>query len=134
MEFDSAGGGRVPFWRLYYHLVWATKGREPLIVAEVVKRLKGASSHHLHVTNLAPSLEWEHGYGVLSLGETQRPIAEAYVLHQKAHHAQQTPIAWLERLAEADEGPTDAGLTVEILPPGVREPALLYSPNGEWPF
>lgn len=40
MEFDSAGGGRVPFWRLYYHLVWATKGREPLIVAEVVKRLK----------------------------------------------------------------------------------------------
>jgi hypothetical protein len=21
----------MPFWRLYYHIVWATKNREPLI-------------------------------------------------------------------------------------------------------
>ena len=168
----------MPFWRLYYHLVWATKDREPLItagiednlyaylvhkaaemdvyvyavngwydhvhlvvaippkhsVAEVVKRLKGASSHHLHVTNLAPSLEWERGYGALSLGEKQRPVAEAYVLNQKTHHAQQTPIAWLERLAEMDEGPTDTGMTVGALPVGVREREPDYDAYGKSPF
>jgi putative transposase len=25
----------VAFWRLFYHLVWATKGREPLLVGDV---------------------------------------------------------------------------------------------------
>ena len=29
----------MAFWRLYYHLVWATKNREPLIKPEIEKRL-----------------------------------------------------------------------------------------------
>jgi putative transposase len=29
----------MPFWRLYYHLVWATKNREPLIVPQIEPRL-----------------------------------------------------------------------------------------------
>ena len=24
----------MPFWQLFYHLVWSTKNREPLIIAE----------------------------------------------------------------------------------------------------
>ena len=32
----------MPYWRLFYHLVWATKDREPLIQAALEKRLHGA--------------------------------------------------------------------------------------------
>ncbi len=31
----------MSFWRVYYHLVWATKNREPLITPEVETRLFG---------------------------------------------------------------------------------------------
>ena len=126
----------MPFWRLYYHLVWGTKNREPLIdesiekrlfpylvdraneldcgvlaingwndhvhmvisippkyaIAEVVKRLKGASSHDFD------GLGWQRGYGALSVGERQCQIAIGYVKNQKEHHTQQTTIAPLERM------------------------------------
>ena len=132
----------MPFWRLYYHLVWGTKNRGPLIdeglenhlfpylidrareleckvlaisgwndhvhmvisippkyaVAEVVKRLKGASSHDFE------DLGWQRGYGVLSVGERQCQIAIGYVENQKKHHAQQTTIAPLERMNEDEVG------------------------------
>jgi REP element-mobilizing transposase RayT len=159
--------GLVPFWRLYYHLVWATKNREPLIqhgledrlyaylvlkaaelgvyvyavngwedhvhlivaippslaLAGVVKRLKGASSHELNLPlGLESAFAWQRGYGALSLGERQRPDAEAYVRNQKAHHSQQSANAWLERYAEFDEGPTQAGLTPSPGPAAVQEP------------
>ncbi len=142
----------MAFWRLYYHLVWATKNREYLIepeieaqlfpyliskaaelgmyiyaingwydhihliaaippklaVADAVKRLKGSSAYYLN-HNDAPNIffAWQRGYGVLSLGEKQRPRAEAYVRQQKEHHQNQTVIAWLEHYAEVDESPNN---------------------------
>ncbi len=29
----------MPFWRLYYHVVWTTRNRQPLIAAELEKEL-----------------------------------------------------------------------------------------------
>jgi len=64
----------MPHWRLYYHLVWATKNREPLIVSEIeaetheqirrkVCALKGdplqvnGTADHVHlVTSIPPSV------------------------------------------------------------------------------
>jgi len=169
----------MAFWRLYYHLVWATKNREHFIqpaiedrlyaytvrkaaelgvyvyaingwydhvhlvvaippkhaVADVVKHLKGASSHDLnHSVSLDYQFAWQRGYGAFSLGERQRPAAEAYVLNQKQHHQQQTTNAWLERDAEFDEGPDDAGITVDAVPSVLREQTVAYSAWGEPPF
>jgi putative transposase len=169
----------MAFWRLYYHLVWSTKNREPLIqaeiekrlyayivrkaaelgcyvyvingwydhvhliiaippklaVADVVKRLKGASSHDLnHAAGLDHEFAWQRGYGALSLGERQRPQAEAYVNNQKAHHSQQTSIAWLERDDELDEGPLDTGVAVTSVPGIAQEPHAAYVVDGESPF
>mgnify|MGYP000860881525 CR=1 FL=1 len=135
----------MPFWRHCYHLIWATKNRQPLIqpefetrlydyiiskaaeletyvyaingwydhvhlivaippthsVAEVVKMLKGASSHYInHTLQLEEAFGWQAGYGSLTLGEKQRPIAEAYVREQKQHHAEATTNPWLERCEE----------------------------------
>lgn len=166
----------MPFWRLYYHLVWSTKNRKPLIVPEierrlyayivgkaaelgcyiyqingwydhihlviavpprhalaaVVKHLKGASSHEMNqVAGMNHAFAWQRGYGALSLGERQRSHAEAYVAAQKAHHAEQTTNAWLERYAEFDEGPSS--LASEPPPLALRD-----SPTGydvlETPF
>ncbi len=150
----------MAFWRLNYHLVWATHNREHFIteeieqklfpyiinkaskeldiyiqaingwydhmhivasappkysVSEIVKRLKGASSHHLnhHGAELPYKFAWQRGYGVLSLGEKQKAIAIDYVQRQKEHHKNQTHNAWLERYTEEDEGPIDIK-TVEI--------------------
>jgi putative transposase len=161
----------MAFWRLYYHLVWATRDRAHLIkpeieahlyayivhkaseigvyvyaidgwydhshvvaslppklaVADVVKQLKGASSHHMNqVLNLDEKFGWQRGYGALSLGERQRAQAEAYVRDQKAHHTQQTANAWLERYTELDEGPPDMGLAVKEIPYVLREDEPVY--------
>jgi putative transposase len=169
----------MAFWRLSYHLVWATKNREHLIqpqiedrlyayivskaaelgvyvyainswydhihlvvsippkhaVAYVVKRLKGASSHDLnHAGRLDYHFAWQRGYGALSLGERQRPEAEAYVANQKQHHEHQTANAWLERYAEFDEGPDDVGITPCPVPAIVREQRAMYDAWGEAPF
>jgi len=140
----------MSFWRHYYHLVWATKDREPLIqpevekrlrayivsksveqtvyvyaigtcldhihlvvaippklsVAKVVKRIKGASSHFVnHVLRPPDYFSWQRGYGSMSMGETQLPVAVAYVENQKQHHAEQSVNSWLERYCQEDEGP-----------------------------
>jgi REP element-mobilizing transposase RayT len=175
----STAGGAMSFWRLYYHLVWTTKERQPLIVpeieerllgylirkaaelgvyvyainsvldhvhlivaippalavADVVKNLKGASSHHLnHSVSLEFLFEWQRGYGALSLGERQRAGAEEYVRQQKRHHQQQTVNAWLERADEFDEGPADTGMVLDGVLPALREERTPYEVLGEPPF
>lgn len=41
----------MPFWRLYYHLVWATKNREHFITPEVEERL------YAYIVNKAAELD-----------------------------------------------------------------------------
>jgi putative transposase len=75
-------------------------------VADIVKNIKGGSAYYVnHVICPGDHFAWERGYGCLTIGEKQRPIAEAYVRNQKNHHAENTVNAWLERCAEEDEGP-----------------------------
>ena len=169
----------MAFWRLYYHLVWATKNREPVIVealeaslysylvhkaselgvfvyaangwvdhmhlivaippalavADVAKRLKGASSHEMNRAHgVQTAFAWQRGYGALSLGERQRPDAEAYVRRQKAHHSEQTTLAWLERTMEFDEGPGRPGRTEGPLGQGLHEAGAAYDWQGDAPF
>lgn len=169
----------MPFWRLYYHLVWATKNREHSIVpeiedrlyafivkkaaemdvhvyaingwhdhvhliatippkyaiADVIKRLKGPSAHEFNQPGEGNKhFIWQRGYGVFSLGERQRPIAEAYVVNQKQHHQQQTTNAWLEYTAEYDEGPGDTNAAFSPSPAMLREQPAAYQPWGEAPF
>jgi REP-associated tyrosine transposase len=169
----------MPFWRLYYHLIWPTKHREHLLsaavearlypylvskaaenglyvyaingwydhihmvlaippkhaVADIVKRLKGASSHYLTGdSHMLASFAWQRGYGALSVGERQRSIAVAYVLNQKQHHAQQTTNGWLEQADELDEGPDDTGLNEDQPSSVLREPIAEYHWLGEPPF
>ena len=38
----SRGRANMPYWRLYYHVVWATKGREPWLSGELERMVYGA--------------------------------------------------------------------------------------------
>ena len=169
----------MSFWRLYYHLTWSTKNREPMILPEIeerlfayivrkagelgvyvyaingwfdhihlvaavppklaladfVKNIKGSSSHDLNQeAGLDYEFAWQRGYGVLSLGEKQKPVAVQYVLDQKRHHQSQTANPWLERCSEVDGGPEDAGFKVKEVPDIVREEGGAYGILGEPPF
>ena len=125
----------MPFWRAYYHLVWTTKNREPLItpeieprlyayivhkaaelgvfvyvingwadhihvivaipphvsVSDLVKQLKGASSHDLNQQGLNVHFGWQRGYGVLTLGQRQKPDAGSMSNDKKSIIAQTRP-------------------------------------------
>jgi len=116
---------------LVYHLVWATRGREPLVnaeteallipyveekcrqlgywlhavgcvedhihllltltptdtLSEVVKSLKGSSSHFVNTAGRSgPVLYWQRGYGVLTLRKKDIPVVAEYIERQKEHH------------------------------------------------
>jgi putative transposase len=129
----------MPYWRLHYHLVWATQQRESVLtedvraiversmrltsddlglichaigfmpehmhvavsipprhaVSEVMKRLKGDSSHAVRAEH--PAFTWQTEYGALSFGDRALPTVTAYVQEQAARHAARTTIARLER-------------------------------------
>jgi len=120
-------------WFDHVHLIVSIPPKQAL--ADVVKHLKGASSHDLnHACGLDYHFAWQRGYGALTLGERQRPMAEEYVRNQKVHHDQKTHNTWLEHSPELDEGPIDTGIAPEPVPPAVRESRELYSAIGESPF
>ena len=116
----------------HIHLVVAIPPK--LSLAQVVKRIKGASSHFVnHVLRPPDHFGWQRGYGSITMGETQRPIAVAYAENQKQHHAQQTTNAWLERYCEEDEDPPGIGRRPGEEVSAVREEAANYE-VGQSPF
>jgi len=137
----------LPYWRLFYHVVWGTKGREPLIgdwfasalyqrvadkavqldaivhavngtedhihlaasippamaLAEMVRQVKGSSSHFInHELDLPVPFAWQAEYGVVSIGQKQLSTVVEYIKGQKQHHTQQTTIPMLERVSSTD--------------------------------
>jgi REP element-mobilizing transposase RayT len=104
-------------------------------VAEVVKTLKGASSHYVNQV-LCPGefdFQWQRGYGCFSMGQSQLPRAIAYVERQKEHHAQHSINAWLEKSSELDEGPAQNDVTLKTTN-ALREESVGYDVLGEIPF
>jgi putative transposase len=92
----------MPHFRLFYHFVWATKLRLPLIsdtnrdaifgsiVAKNLNEIKGASSHlanHLETSRSDQSFRWQDTYSVTSISESHVPAVVRYVKNQQKHHA-----------------------------------------------
>ena len=44
----------MPYWQLYYHFVWSTKGRLPLIIPEIEARLYAVIASKVHEFNAIP--------------------------------------------------------------------------------
>ena len=102
-----------------------------IAVADLVKHIKGASSHEMNATmNLPYHFAWQRGYGVLTLGEQQRPQAEAYVQAQKTHHHHGSTNVWLERCPDDEEDAANSNTESSTKTREAPEPYLI----DEWPF
>ncbi len=56
-------------------------------VEEIVKLLKGESSHWINQCNLVPeTFSWQRGYGAFSVSPSHFHNAKTYIEHQDQHH------------------------------------------------
>lgn len=124
-------------WTDHVHLIGSIPPK--LSVSDGVRRLKGASSNYMRTSHFQhKSFEWARGYGVFTLGESQREFAETYVNNQKKHHASGSINRWLEYTQAADEGPLDDGISpTQILNQFnqlLREDTPIYDISFDDPF
>jgi len=66
-----------------------------LAIAELVGKMKGASSHFT-AQILGETFKWQGGYAAFTVSRSALPTARAYVLNQKAHHRDGTAHRALE--------------------------------------
>ncbi|MGE3802906.1 MAG: transposase [Candidatus Kapaibacterium sp.] len=60
-------------------------------IADIVKRLKGASSHWINHQNLIePKFSWGRGYGVFSVSHSHKERVVQYIANQEEHHKVKT--------------------------------------------
>jgi len=58
-----------------------------ILVADVAKNLKGASSHYINnESGLNETLYWQDGYAVISVRKREIPVISRYIQRQKEHH------------------------------------------------
>jgi putative transposase len=58
-----------------------------VLVSDVAKNLKGASSHYINKqSGLSDTLYWQDGYGVVTLRKAEIPKVARYIQRQKEHH------------------------------------------------
>ncbi len=70
--------------------------------AEWIGQLKGASSHYINQLATNKSLEWQHGYGILSFGTKDLKWVVNYVLNQKEHHKSGKTYERLEKIEKEE--------------------------------
>ncbi len=59
--------------------------------SEVIKNLKGESSHWINSNNLTKmKFVWQAGYGAFSVSESNVKKVESYIINQKVHHKKLT--------------------------------------------
>ncbi|MEO7977047.1 transposase [Flavobacterium sp.] len=60
-------------------------------MADVIKQIKGSSSHSINGENLIlEKFAWQTGYAAYSVSESQLEIVYNYIKNQKQHHLKKT--------------------------------------------
>jgi len=60
-------------------------------IAEIIKQIKGSSSHYVNQENLIPDkFAWQTGYASYSVSESVKDKVYQYIKNQKAHHQKNT--------------------------------------------
>lgn len=60
-------------------------------IAEVIKQIKGSSSHHINQNNLiTDKFAWQTGYAAYSVSESIVERVFEYIKNQKQHHRKKT--------------------------------------------
>jgi putative transposase len=70
------------------HVHLLLKGKTDASVADLVRAVKANSSRMINQQSLtAERFEWQSGYGVFSVSESQAATVRRYILNQPTHHA-----------------------------------------------
>ena len=96
---------------VYIHAIGGTETHihlainiEPHVtISDLVKDLKGGSSHDVNTQLLQKALVWQRGYGVVSFGKNNLPWVKEYIANQKEHHANNKVHDRLERITEFED-------------------------------
>lgn len=60
-------------------------------ITEVIKQVKGSTSHYINQQNLIPGkFAWQTGYAAFSVSESVKDKVFEYIRNQKAHHTKQS--------------------------------------------
>jgi putative transposase len=78
------------------HLHIVVRFATTISIAELVKRLKGASSRAINEAFPEHYFKWQGGYGVVPVGQDALPRVIAYVQNQEQHHRDKTTAVLLE--------------------------------------
>ena len=73
-----------------------------ILISEFIGQLKGPSSHEVNQRIGRKVLDWQPGYGVVSVGTKDLDWVMEYVRNQKEHHARGTMHERLERITMED--------------------------------
>jgi putative transposase len=89
----------VSFTQLFYHIIWATKNRQPLITSQIetviydylrakfIGQIKAVASTKFNKSYPdLPAFFWQAEYGVFTFDGKRLPNYIAYVERQKEHH------------------------------------------------
>ena len=72
-----------------------------LSVSEMVKQVKGASSHLVTQVLRSPDFfKWQGSYGAFTVSKRGIPVVREYILNQEEHHRSGSLIGALERTTE----------------------------------
>ena len=94
-ECVQLGADVVAFGGVADHVHLLVRIPARLSVTELVKQVKGASSHLLN-NRLKIPFKWQGGYGAFTVSKSALPRARAYVLNQQQHHEYGTALAGAE--------------------------------------
>ncbi len=73
-----------------------------VLISEFVGQLKGASAHEVNQKLSYKALEWQTGYGVVSLGAGDVEWVKSYVGEQRDRHWRNQVVDRLERMTEVE--------------------------------
>ena len=83
------------------HVHLLVKLHSTISVADLVKELKGSSSH-LITHEIAPDefFKWQGSYGAVSVNPAEIDVVERYIKNQKQHHAAQELVLTWEKVEQ----------------------------------
>jgi REP element-mobilizing transposase RayT len=80
------------------HIHMLVRFAPTISVSRLIGGMKGSSSHAMtHAAIPGTFFKWQGTYGAFTISKRSVPQVRAYILNQKAHHADQTILPELER-------------------------------------
>ncbi|HEX6039712.1 IS200/IS605 family transposase [Longimicrobium sp.] len=93
-----------------------------ITIAELVKQMKGSSSHLANHRVLPRGFKWQGGYSAFSVSRRAVPFVKDYILRQEEHHRDGTTFAGAEPECSVREGGLRAFPAANSFAPGVGRP------------